>query len=93
MKQLLVALILAAGVIGTASAQTPASSGIAVTDVWARGTPGGAETEAVYLTLVNHGADGGRLVGVAVTFRSAAGSPSPAGFVGFLVARFGGEPE
>lgn len=65
MKQLLVVLILAASLIGTASAQTPISSGIAVTDVWARATPGGAKTGAVYLTLVNHGAEGDRLVGVA----------------------------
>lgn len=65
MKQLLVALVMAAGLIGTASADTRASSGIAVTDVWARATPGGAKTGAVYLTLVNHGAEGDRLVGVA----------------------------
>ncbi|HEX6842202.1 MAG TPA: copper chaperone PCu(A)C [Stellaceae bacterium] len=65
MKQLLVALVTAAGLIGTASAETPASSGIAVTDVWARATPGGAKTGAVYLTLVNHGVEGDRLLGVA----------------------------
>ena len=64
MKQLLIALIMAAGLIGTVSAETPASSGVAVTDAWARATPGGARTGAVYLTLVNHGADGDRLVGV-----------------------------
>lgn len=65
MKPLLVALIMAAGLIGTASVETSASSGIAVTDVWARATPGGAKTGAVYLTLVNHGAERDRLVGVA----------------------------
>jgi hypothetical protein len=65
MKQLLVALIVAAGLIWTASAETPTSSGIAVADAWARATPGGAKTGAVYLTLVNHGAKGDKLVGVA----------------------------
>jgi periplasmic copper chaperone A len=65
MQQLLVALIMAAALVGTASAETPASSGVAVTDAWARATPGGAKTGAVYLTLMNHGADGDRLVGVA----------------------------
>jgi periplasmic copper chaperone A len=65
MKQLLVALILAVGLVPAASAETPAASGIAVTDAWARATPGGARTGAVYLTLVNHDADGNRLVGVA----------------------------
>jgi len=65
MKQLVVALMMAAGLTGMASAETPASSGIVVTDVWARATPGGAKTGAIYLTLVNHAAEGDRLVGVA----------------------------
>ena len=65
MKRLLVSLILAVGLIPVASAETPGASGIAVTDAWARATPGGARTGAIYLTLVNHGADGDRLVGVA----------------------------
>ena len=65
MKQLSVALIIAAALIGTASGETPASPAIAVTDAWARATPGGAKTGAVYLTLVNHGPEGDRLVGVA----------------------------
>ena len=65
MKQLLVALIVAAGLIWSASAEAPTSSGIAVADAWARATPGGAKTGAVYLSLVNHGAAGDRLVDVA----------------------------
>jgi len=65
MKQLLVALIMAAGLIWPAWAEAPTSSGIAVADAWARATPGGAKTGAVYLTLVNHGANGDRLVGIA----------------------------
>ncbi|HJT08000.1 MAG TPA: copper chaperone PCu(A)C [Stellaceae bacterium] len=65
MRQLLLAFVMAAGLAGTASAETPASSGIAVRDVWARATPGGAKTGAIYLTVVNHGAEGDRLVSVA----------------------------
>jgi len=65
MKQLLIALIVAAGLLGPARAEPPTSSGIAVENAWARATPGGARTGAVYLTLANHGADADRLVGVA----------------------------
>ncbi len=65
MKQLLIPLIVAAGLLGPARADTPTSSGIAVENAWARATPGGARTGAVYLTLVNHSADADRLVGVA----------------------------
>jgi len=52
MKQLLIPLIVAAGLLGPARADTPTSSGIAVENAWARATPGGARTGAVYLTLV-----------------------------------------
>lgn len=65
MKQLLIALIIAAGLLGAARAETPTLSGIAAENAWARATPGGARTGVVYLTLVNHGAGADRLVGVA----------------------------
>lgn len=65
MKQLLIAFIIAVGLLSPAQAETRASSEIAVENAWARATPGGATTGAVYLTLVNHGADDDRLVGVA----------------------------
>ena len=65
MKQVLIAFILTAGLLGPARSETPTSSGIEVAEAWARATPGGAKTGAVYLTLVNHGGDGDRLIGVA----------------------------
>jgi periplasmic copper chaperone A len=64
MKQLLIALIFTAGFFGPTHAESPTPSRIAVENAWARATPGGATTGAVYLTLVNHGADADRLVGV-----------------------------
>jgi hypothetical protein len=42
MKQVLIALVIAAGLLGAARAETAASSGIAVENIWARATPGGA---------------------------------------------------
>ena len=65
MRQLLFVLVIAGGLIGAASADRAASSRVAVTDTWARATPGGAKTGAIYLTPVNRGAESDRLVGVA----------------------------
>lgn len=64
MKQLLIAFVIAAGLVGPAGAETPTSSGIAVAKAWARATPGGAKTGAVYLTVTNDGAAADQLVGV-----------------------------
>jgi copper(I)-binding protein len=64
MKQLLIAFVIAAGFVGPTRAETPISSRIAVANAWARATPGGAKSGAVYLTLMNHGAAGDRLVRV-----------------------------
>lgn len=64
MKRLLIAFVIAAGVVGPAGAETPTSSGIAVANAWARATPGGAKTGAVYLTVTNGGAAGDQLVGI-----------------------------
>jgi copper(I)-binding protein len=64
MRSFAVAFVLAAVVAGAAAAQTPAPAGVAVEAVWARATPPGAKTGAVYLTLVNNGAADDRLVGV-----------------------------
>ena len=65
MKQLLVALVIVAGFLAPARAETPTAIGITVENAWARTTHGGAKTGAIYLTLMNHGVDGDRLVGVA----------------------------
>jgi copper(I)-binding protein len=65
MKHLVIAFIVAAGLVAPAGAQTPSASGAAAENAWARATPGGAKTGAIYLTLVNYGSDGDRLLGVA----------------------------
>jgi copper(I)-binding protein len=64
-KHILIAFLIAVGMVGAVRAETPIASGIAVEGVWARATPAGAATGAVYLTLANRGADVDRLVGVA----------------------------
>jgi periplasmic copper chaperone A len=65
MKQLLIALVVAASLLASARAQTPISPEVVVESAWARATPGGARTGAVYLTLVARGTDGDRLIGIA----------------------------
>jgi len=64
MKRLLITFVIAAGLVGPAGAETPTPSGIAVANAWARATPGGAKTGAVYLTVTNDGAAGDQIVGV-----------------------------
>jgi copper(I)-binding protein len=56
----LAALLVLASVAG-AAAQTPS---IEADHVWARATPGGAKTAAIYMTLVNKGSADDRLVSV-----------------------------
>ena len=56
----LAALLVLASVAG-AAAQTPS---IEADHVWARATPGGAKTGAIYMTLVNKGSADDRLVSV-----------------------------
>lgn len=57
-SSLLLALIFNA----PAHAQTPAENTIVVEHPWARATPGGAKTGAVYLTLMNAASTGDRLL-------------------------------
>ena len=63
MKFALAGLALALDVLGAATALA-ASNGVAVEHAWARATPLGAVTAAAYVTLVNHGVDGDRLLNV-----------------------------
>src|SRR5215471_20692066 len=57
------ALLLAWFFGGQAHAQTPGQSTIVIENPWARATPGGAKTGATYVTLVNNGTSGDRLLG------------------------------
>ncbi len=67
-------LLLAATLFVTAGAALAQSSGdITVESIWARATPPGAKTGAVYLTLANKGAADDRLVGAATPIASMAG--------------------
>lgn len=60
---LIVVLLLAFNVGSAAHAQTPAPKTIVIEQPWARATPGGAKTGAVYVTLTNKGASADRLLG------------------------------
>ncbi len=57
--------LLAALIAGPAAAQTGNKPAVQAVDVWARATPQGAGTGAVYMTLVNPGPADDRLIGVA----------------------------
>jgi periplasmic copper chaperone A len=59
-------------VLGAASAWAQASSAITVQQPWARATPGGASTGAVYMTLVNGSATADRLIGASTPVASQA---------------------
>ena len=61
LRSILVALALLVAAVAGAAAQT---APIEADHVWARATPGGSKTAAVYLTLVNKGLAGDRLVAV-----------------------------
>jgi len=62
LRSIVFAGLLVFAVIAGAAAQS--GGGIEVGHVWARATPGGAKTAAVYMTLDNKGADADRLVAV-----------------------------
>ncbi|MGD9740440.1 MAG: copper chaperone PCu(A)C [Bauldia sp.] len=55
-------VIAAIVVVAVASSRPSGPPDIAVADVWARATPAGAPTAAVYLTIRNDGGDADRLV-------------------------------
>jgi periplasmic copper chaperone A len=62
-RTILVAAMLAAGfAFGAAAQQSPST--IAVTNVWARATPPGAKTGAVYVTVKNSGKAADKLVSI-----------------------------
>src|SRR6266446_4701648 len=56
------ALLLAAVFSAQAHSQTPGQNTIVVEHPWARATPAGAKTGAVYLTLINNGSTSDRLL-------------------------------
>ena len=64
MKRIAFALVLAIAFSPSGFAQSPKDSPITVGTAWARATPPGARTGAVYLTFDNHGDTADRLVGV-----------------------------
>ncbi len=57
------AFLLALAVYGQVHAQTPDAKPIVVDHPWARATPAGAKTGAAYMTLINNGSAGDRLLG------------------------------
>jgi hypothetical protein len=60
----LIAAILLALCVGIKSqAQTSAANPIIIEQPWARATPGGARTGAAYMTLIDNGTSGDRLLG------------------------------
>ena len=60
-------LALAAGLLMISRAAFADSSGIQVTQAWARATPGNAKTGAIYLTITNNGTTPDTLEGAAST--------------------------
>ncbi|HUK07355.1 MAG TPA: copper chaperone PCu(A)C [Stellaceae bacterium] len=61
LKSILFAGLLVIGALAGATAQ---STGVEVQHAWARATPAGAKTAALYMTLVNHGPADDRLLSV-----------------------------
>src|SRR6266508_2354026 len=57
--------LLALAIYGQVHAQTPDAKSIVVDHPWARATPAGAKTGAAYMTLINNGSYGDRLMGAA----------------------------
>jgi periplasmic copper chaperone A len=57
------AFLLALAIYGQVHAQTPDAKSIVVDHPWARATPAGAKTGAAYMTLINNGSSGDRLMG------------------------------
>lgn len=62
-SRLILALLLAFFSVGPAPAQTSAQNTLVVDHPWARATPRGAKTGAVYLSVVNNAAAADRLLG------------------------------
>lgn len=62
--KLICASMLALSLGGQSHAQTPRANAIVVENAWARATPAGAKTGAVYMTLINNGAIPDRLLSV-----------------------------
>jgi copper(I)-binding protein len=60
---LLLGFVLALAINGQVHAQAPDAKSIVVDHPWARATPAGAKTGAAYMTLINNGSSGDRLVG------------------------------
>src|SRR5260370_38421808 len=58
----LLGFLLALAINGQAHAQTPDAKSIIVDHPWARATPAGAKTGAAYMTLINIGSFGDRLM-------------------------------
>ena len=56
------AFLLALAINGQGHAQTPDAKPIVVDHPWARATPAGAKTGAAYMTLINNGSAGDRLL-------------------------------
>lgn len=63
MYKLVCASLFALSFVGQGRAQTAGVNGIVVETAWARATPAGAKTGAVYMTVVNNGAIPDRLLG------------------------------
>lgn len=59
--RILIAAFIALGTLAIGVAE--ASSGIVIEHPWARATPGGAPNGAAYVTIINKGTEGDRLVG------------------------------
>jgi periplasmic copper chaperone A len=57
------AMIVALGVWSAAGAEAPAAGTIAVEHAWARASPKGAPNGVAYVTIVNKGSEGDRLIG------------------------------
>ena len=58
----LMSFLLALAINGQVHAQAPDAKSIVVDHPWARATPAGAKTGAAYMTLVNNGGSGDRLL-------------------------------
>src|SRR5260370_29947675 len=58
----LLGFVLALAINGQVQAQTPDAKSIVVDHPWARATPAGAKTGAAYMTLINSGSSGDRLL-------------------------------
>jgi len=67
-----VVAVLACTIFGIAAALAQTSSPISVEQAWARATPLGARTGAVYMTLVNHSPTDDQLVGASTPVASLA---------------------